>query len=82
VASKYKVGDLVFWAGSYSPPDIGLITKIWVDPELPRGHETTTVRILWLHSNDGTDMELLEAIETSPCYLTQQEWEEQNNVQT
>ena len=78
MASKYKVGDLVFWASSYSPPDIGLITKIWVDPELPRGHETTTVRILWLHSNDGTDMELLEAIETSPCYLTQQEWDARN----
>jgi len=82
VASKYKVGDLVFWASSYSPPDIGLITKIWVDPDRPSRGRCPHVRILWLHSNDGTDVELLEAIETSPCYLTRQEWEEQNNVQT
>jgi hypothetical protein len=81
VISKYKVGDLVFWNMWSAPPDIGLITKIWDHPGLhrPRGPH---VKVLWLCSDDGTDVETLRAIETSSNYLTQQEWEDRNNEQT
>jgi len=73
---KFQVGDLVFWRDeTESLDDMGLVIEVF-----PRGfaHPESALRILWLRSEDPIG----RFAQTHSMLYTQQEWEEQNNVQT